>query len=177
MQNSVCVAFAIISCGVICRLCGRMPLLGTLCSPCSAGDLFNWLSLEDLRARNMAENVAIEVHRAALPGCVREKLRRTLGKPDVGIRDDEPNALQAACLQMLEEAQPAGLIFLGALDDAEDLAIALAVHGDRNQERDVPEYASGEGRLAGSVAIAPTLSRWSQQEIGRHYVWTRCVAA
>jgi len=38
-------------------------------------------------------------------------------------------------------------------------------------------YASGEGRLAGSVAIAPTLSRWSQQEIGRHYVWTRCVAA
>ena len=75
----------------------------------------------------MAEHVAVEVHDASLPAGIGEELGRALGQPHAGIRDDQPDAFQAALLQMLEEARPACLVLLGALHDAEDLAIAFAL--------------------------------------------------
>ena len=43
---------------------------------------------------------------------------------------------------MLEEAAPARLVLFGALADAKNLSIALAVDPDRHQQRDVADLAS-----------------------------------
>ena len=44
----------------------------------------------------MAEDVAVPLHDAPLPGRLGEKLRGALGEPEAGIRDDQPDAGQAA---------------------------------------------------------------------------------
>src|SRR5262249_44728292 len=64
-----------------------------------------------------------------------------LGKPDAGIRGDQPDTLQPAFLGMLEERAPASLVFLRPLANAENLPIAALVHADRNQQRDVAHLA------------------------------------
>jgi hypothetical protein len=51
------------------------------------------------------------------------------------------NPLQAASFEMCQEGAPAGLVLLGALDDAENLAIAVGIDRDRHQQRDVAHLA------------------------------------
>ncbi len=89
--------------------------------------------LAHLRSRHVGEDVAVEVHRAALPGRVGEELRRALGQADACVRDDQPYALQPALLQMLQETRPARLVLLRAFDDAENLAKTLAIHGNSDE--------------------------------------------
>jgi hypothetical protein len=79
-------------------------------------------------------------HDAALPGGLGEELGGTLGKPQTGVRDDQPDAVEAALLEMLEERAPARLVFLGPLADAENLPI-VTIHADRDQQRDVANLA------------------------------------
>ena len=43
---------------------------------------------------------------------------------------------------MGQEGAPAGLVLLGALEDAEDLAIAIGIDRDRHQQRHVAHLAS-----------------------------------
>jgi hypothetical protein len=62
--------------------------------------------------------------------CQRKRLRRSV------------DAAQAASLEMCQEAAPPGLVLLGALDDAENLAVAVGVDRDRHQQRDVPPSRS-----------------------------------
>src|SRR4029077_9670546 len=81
--------------------------------------------LAQLASRHMAEDVAIEVHHAALPARLGEVLRYALDQAHAGVGDDQLDAAQAAFLEMAQKAAPAGLVLLGALDDAEDLAVAL----------------------------------------------------
>src|SRR5690606_37339683 len=83
----------------------------------------------------------IEVHHASLPGRIGKKLRRALRKPDAGVRYDQLHALQAALLQVLQKARPAGLVLLRPFHDAEDLAIALTVDTNRHQQRHIANLA------------------------------------
>ena len=97
--------------------------------------------LAQLAGRHVAEDVAVEVHHAALPARLGEVLGGTLDQAHAGIGDDQLDAAQAASLEMGQEGAPAGLVLLGALDDAEDLAVALGVDRDRHQQRHVAHLA------------------------------------
>jgi site-specific DNA recombinase len=81
------------------------------------------------------------VHHAALPAGVGEVLGRALDQAQTGVRDDQLNAGEATLLEVRQEARPAGLVLLGALADAQDLAVALGRDADRDQERDVAHLA------------------------------------
>ena len=75
----------------------------------------------------MAEDVAVEMHHAALPAGLGKELGGTLDQAHAGIRDDELDTAQAAPLEMGQEGAPAGLVLLSALDDAEYLAVAISI--------------------------------------------------
>jgi hypothetical protein len=75
--------------------------------------------LAQLAGRHMAEDVAIEVHHAALPAGFGKELGGALDQAQASLRDDQLDALQAALLEMGQEGAPAGLVLLGAFDDAE----------------------------------------------------------
>src|SRR5215467_11951851 len=62
------------------------------------------------------------------------------------IRGDQPDTLQPAFLEMLEELAPATPVLLRPLANAENLPIAALVHADCNQERDVA-YLAGPAAL------------------------------
>src|SRR5262245_61913183 len=72
---------------------------------------------------------------------IRKELCGALGQPNARIRGDQPNTLQPAFLEMLEELAPATLVLLRPLANAENLPIAALVHADCNQERDVAHLA------------------------------------
>jgi hypothetical protein len=69
-----------------------------------------------------------------LPGGFRKELGGALREPQTGIRDDQSNSLQTALLEVLEERAPSGLVFLGALADAENVAKTLTIDADRDQQ-------------------------------------------
>src|SRR6516165_3358459 len=102
--------------------------------------------LSHLGRGHVAEDVAIPVHDAPLPGSFWKELRCTLGKPNAGIRGDQPDTPQPAFLEMLEELAPTRLILLRPLADAENVLVTVLVHADRNQQRDV-------AHLAGPIAF------------------------
>ena len=102
-------------------------------------------NLPHLGRGHVAEDVAVPVHDAALPGGLGEELGGTLGKPQAGVRDDQPDAAQTALLEMPKERAPARFILLGSLADAGESPITLAVHGDRHQKRHVAYLASSRG--------------------------------
>src|SRR2546430_10351800 len=91
--------------------------------------------------RHVAEDVAIPVHDAPFARQLLEELGGALGKPNAGIRGDQPDTLQPALLEMLEELAPATLVLLRPLANAENLPIAALVHADRNQQRDIAHLA------------------------------------
>ena len=68
------------------------------------------------------------MHEASLPARLGKELRSAFGKPDTGIGDDQPHAGETAFLEVLEEGAPAR-------------SIAIAVHPDRNQQRNVAHLA------------------------------------
>src|SRR5215467_9593729 len=70
---------------------------------------------------HVAKDVAVPVHDTPLPGGLWKELCGALGKPDTGIRGDQPDTLQPASLEMLEERAPASLVFLRPLANAENL--------------------------------------------------------
>src|SRR5215813_7128830 len=95
---------------------------------------------------HVTEDVAVPVHDLPLPGRIRKELCGTLGQPNAGIRSDQPDTLQPAFLEMLEELAPATLVLLRPLANAENLPIAALVHADCNQQRDVA-YLAGPAAL------------------------------
>ena len=92
-----------------------------------AGRLFALLGVDrlehfchnfDLGSGHNRENVAIEMHRAALVFGVRKHLTHGLQHPHALVTDDELHAVQAASTEPLEEADPAGLVLFHALGSA-----------------------------------------------------------
>ena len=72
----------------------------------------------DLRFRHNRENVAVEMHRAALVFGVRKHLAHGLQHPHALVADDELYAVQAASTEPLEETDPTGLVLFHALGSA-----------------------------------------------------------
>ena len=64
----------------------------------------------DLGFGHNRENVAVEMHRAALVFGVREHLAHSLQNPHALVTDDELHAVQAAPTEPLEEADPAAVL-------------------------------------------------------------------
>ena len=93
--------------------------------------------LTDLGRGHVAENVAVEVHHAALPPCRGVEVRSALDQAQTGVRDDQFDAGEAALFEVTQKGAPARLVLLGALHDPQDLAEALLVHADRHQQRDI----------------------------------------
>ena len=102
--------------------------------------------LAQLRRRYMAEDVAVEMHRAVLPAGLGIELSRALHQALAGIGDDKLDARQPAGLEVLQEAAPARLVLLSALHDAQDLPVTLRVDRDRHQQRDIA-HLSGPAAL------------------------------
>jgi hypothetical protein len=73
-------------------------------------------------------------HDTPLPGSFWKELGGALGKPNAGIRGDQPDTRQPTFLEMLEERAPTRLILLRPLANAENLPITALVHADRNQQ-------------------------------------------
>ena len=69
-----------------------------------------------------------------MPSRVGKELCSALGKSDAGIRGDQTNPFQATFLEMLEERAPARFVLLGTFADAKNLAIAIVIHANRNQQ-------------------------------------------
>ena len=72
----------------------------------------------DLGFGHNRENVAVEMHRAALVFGVREHLSHGLQHPHALVADDELYAIQAASAEPLEEIDSAGLVLFHALGSA-----------------------------------------------------------
>ena len=70
----------------------------------------------DLGFGHNRENVAVEMHRAALVFGIREHLAHGLQHPHALVADDELHAIQAASAEPPEEAAPAGLVLFHAFD-------------------------------------------------------------
>jgi hypothetical protein len=64
------------------------------------------------------------------------ELGRALGKPNAGIRGDQPDTLQPTFLEMLEERAPTRLIIilLRPLADAENLPVTARAHDGRRRD-------------------------------------------
>ena len=92
-----------------------------------AGGLFALLGVDrlehfchnyDLGFGHNRENIAVEMHRAALIFGVWKHLAHSLQHPHALVADDELHAVQARSAEPLEEADPTGLILLHALGGA-----------------------------------------------------------
>ena len=72
----------------------------------------------DLGFGHNGENIAVEMHRAALVSGVREHLAHGLQHPQALVADDKLHAVQTAPTEPLEEADPAGFVLLHAFGSA-----------------------------------------------------------
>ena len=97
--------------------------------------------LAHLGRGHVAENIAEEMHHAALPPCIGKVLSDALHQAPAGIRDDRPHTREAPVHQVAQEGRPAGLVLLGPLADAQDLPVALRVHRAGHQQRNVAHLA------------------------------------
>jgi len=70
----------------------------------------------------MAEDIAVEMHDATLPAGFRQVISEALDLAAARIRGDQLDTLEAGVDKVKQERRPAGLVLLGTLADAEDLA-------------------------------------------------------
>ena len=76
--------------------------------------------------RDVAEDVAVEMDRAALVAASGRKSADALDKAPAGVGNDQLHALEAAVDQVgAQKRRPAGFVLLGALADPQDLAKSL----------------------------------------------------
>ena len=91
----------------------------------------------DLGFGHNRENIAVEMHRAALVFGVREHLTHGLQHPHALVADDELHAIQAASAEPLEEADPTGLVLLHALGSAQNFTKPALIYGDCHQNSNI----------------------------------------
>jgi hypothetical protein len=96
----------------------------------------------------MRKNVAHEVDSAPLPSCV-EHLGDRGFNAFVGIGDNELDATQPAAGELAQECSPERLGFGRANIHAENLAPAVTIDADRNDDRDRRAINLAEGLLRG----------------------------
>ena len=98
--------------------------------------------LRPLRFRNLGEDVAVEVHGAALVFGPGEHLGDRADHAGRLIAGEHAHAAQPARLQPRQEVAPALFGFREALGAADDLAVSALVHADRHHDRHVLVGAS-----------------------------------
>ena len=76
--------------------------------------------------RAMTEDVAVEMHHAALPTRMGQIVGNALKQSTAGIRDDQLNASQAQIDKVTKERRPARLVFFSTLINVQNLLIAVA---------------------------------------------------
>ena len=91
----------------------------------------------DLGFGHNREDVAVEMHRAALVFGVRKHLTHGLQHPHALVADDELHAIQAAPAKPLEEVDPTGLVLFHPLGSAQNLTKTIFIHGDCHQNRHI----------------------------------------
>ena len=79
------------------------------------------------------ENIAVEMHRAALIFGVWKHLAHGLQHPHALVADDELYTVQAASTEPLEEADPTGLVLFHALGGTQNLTKTILIHGNCHQ--------------------------------------------
>src|SRR6478609_2521065 len=100
-----------------------------------------WLTSRTLVEGDVAEDVAIEMHHAALVARFRQEIRDALEKASAGVRNDQLHAFEAAVDQMTQKCRPAGFVLLGALADPQDLAKPFRIDGRGHQQRNIANLA------------------------------------
>lgn len=85
--------------------------------------------------RHVRQQIAHEVHPAALPGRPGQYLGDGGFQPFVGIADHELDALQAALHQTAQKFAPERLALAGAQRQAQDVALARFAHADGDHGR------------------------------------------
>lgn len=94
-----------------------------------------------LLSQPVAEDIAVEMHDAALPAGIGIERADAVGEAETGIAGRQLYFRQPARLRVSEEAAPSGLVLLGTLADAEDLVEPIVVDTDRVQHREVADCA------------------------------------
>ena len=118
----------------------------------------------------MGEQVAHQMHAAALPGGVQHLGDRGL-QSFMGIGDHQLHAAQATASELAQELGPEGLGLRGTDVHAEDLAPAVAVDADRDDDGDRDDAAGLAHLYIGGVEpeIRPVAFQRPVQE-GLHLV-------
>jgi len=118
---------------------------------------------------DVGQEVAQEMHPAALPAAALEHPLDRRRQPQVGIGDHQPGAIQATLLEAGEELAPEGLGLAVAHGDAEHLAVAESIDADRHHHRTgadlhvAAETAVEVGGVEVVVGEAGVVERCSEQ--------------
>ena len=117
----------------------------------------------DLGSGHNRENVAVEMHRAALVFGLGEHLAHGLQHPHALVADNELHAVQAASAEPLEKADPTGLVLLHPIGGSQNLTETVLIHGDCYQNRHIfvlsAPVAAQVDAVHVDVWIAPALQR------------------
>lgn len=102
--------------------------------------------LAHLGRRNGGPDVPVEMHGAALPEGVRKELEERGNQAETLVADEEPGSGEPTLLHVPHEVNPGGLVLLGTLHDAENLAEAVLIDANGDQDADVL-YLAAPGAL------------------------------
>ena len=87
----------------------------------------------------MGQDVAHEVHLAALPGSTKKTLVDGGPEPLVGIRDHQPDLLQATPLELLEQFGIGGLRFVVHGLYGQDTHFSVQIHRPHHHDGDTDD--------------------------------------
>jgi hypothetical protein len=90
------------------RSSGLLVLIGGVAALLGMNGLEHAAHLANPGRRDLAEDVAIEMHHAALVAPLRQEIRDALDKASACVGNDQPHALEAAVDQMTQKCRPAG---------------------------------------------------------------------
>jgi hypothetical protein len=92
--------------------------------------------------RDVAKDVAVEMHHAALVARLRQEIRHALDKAPAGVGNDQLHALQAVVDQVWRRnADQPDLSSLAPLADPQDLAKSFRIDGRGHQQRNIADLA------------------------------------
>jgi hypothetical protein len=115
------------------------------------------------RLRHAGQEVAHRVRSAALPGRTRQRGSDRVDQAGVGIRGDEPHAGEAAGDERAQEGEPGGAVLPRDDVEAERLAEAVSIDGDRVHDAGVDRPAALAAldleRVEDEVRVRSTVQR------------------
>src|SRR5581483_9676143 len=112
---------------------------------------------------------------APLPGRLREALPDRLDQPQALVRDDQPNPLHSAGLQVQEEGSPPLGVFFPTLGHTEDCPVPVPPDPDGHQDRDVlhlrPHDRFNQIPSRNTYGYSPSIGRFRHVSNGPYTFW------